>query len=201
MLLTMKETFEETYARVVATPEPEGWEIPEPGVIRAMRKPGTPHRFVHRSLVFVLSAFDRGRNVDAGWWVDLEPEVRFGPRMYVPDIACWRLTTMPAMPAKNPVEVCPDLVIEIRSPGTGRIDLVEKLPRYLRAGVGHVWIVEPVDRVIEVFTLSGDLPLRVGAFGAEDSVVVPPFDAPIAVSALWAPPEAPPAPPEAPPVP
>jgi Uma2 family endonuclease len=45
----------------------------------------------------------------------------------------------------------PDLLVEIRSPGTARYDRRIKLPRYARAGVREIWLVDPELRVVEQF--------------------------------------------------
>ncbi len=45
------------------------------------------------------SAFDRGRNGPGGLIILNEPELHFGKDILVPDIAGWRRTRMPQMPA------------------------------------------------------------------------------------------------------
>src|SRR5262249_26417946 len=45
----------------------------------------------------------------------------------------------------------PDLLIEIRSPGTARYDRRTKPPRYARAGVREVWLVDPELCLVEQF--------------------------------------------------
>jgi Uma2 family endonuclease len=47
----------------------------------------------------------------------------------------------------------PDLVVEVLSPGTRRIDRLEKTVEYARAGVREYWIVDPDGRTVEVFVL------------------------------------------------
>jgi Uma2 family endonuclease len=47
----------------------------------------------------------------------------------------------------------PDLVVEVLSPGTRRIDRLEKTAEYARAGVREYWIVDPDGRTVEVFIL------------------------------------------------
>jgi Uma2 family endonuclease len=45
----------------------------------------------------------------------------------------------------------PDLLVEIRSPGTARYDRRIKLPRYARAGVREIWLVDPEQCLVEQF--------------------------------------------------
>lgn len=54
----------------------------------------------------------------------------------------------------------PDLVIEILSPSTAKIDMVLKLNLYEKAGVKEYWLVHPTDHTVTVFKLGDD-----GIFG------------------------------------
>ena len=47
----------------------------------------------------------------------------------------------------------PDLIIEILSPSTARLDRVTKFHLYQRAGVREYWIVDPAGRTVQVYTL------------------------------------------------
>ena len=48
------------------------------------------------------------------------------------------------------IEGAADLVIEILSKSTKKLDLTEKLPKYLKAGVKEVWIIDPKSRTISI---------------------------------------------------
>lgn len=47
----------------------------------------------------------------------------------------------------------PDMIIEITSPSTAKIDKIFKFNHYEKAGVREYWIVEPDTKLINVFTL------------------------------------------------
>jgi Uma2 family endonuclease len=47
----------------------------------------------------------------------------------------------------------PDLIVEITSPSTARIDKVEKFNLYEKHGVKEYWIVEPEISLVTVFLL------------------------------------------------
>jgi Uma2 family endonuclease len=49
----------------------------------------------------------------------------------------------------------PDLLIEILSPTTSRRDRGIKATLYARFGVEHYWIVDPVDRTVDVYARAG----------------------------------------------
>lgn len=54
------------------------------------------------------------------------------------------------------IEGAPDLVIEILSPGTARLDKGSKRKIYARTGVKELWLVEPESKVVQVFDLAVD---------------------------------------------
>lgn len=57
----------------------------------------------------------------------------------------------------------PDLIIEILSPSTARMDMAVKFELYQRYGVAEYWIVHPKDQTILVFKL-----LESGLYGVPD---------------------------------
>jgi Uma2 family endonuclease len=181
-------SFEELYAEIAALPEGMTGEILEPGEIhRTMGRPGRKHRFSARRVLECLRAFD----IDVGgkgWWIEIEPEVRFGQRMLDPDLAGWRVERVPAMPEENPIDLLPDWTCEILSPSTARTDRKEKLPRYIREGVPWVWLVDPELMLVEVYR--GDehaLPTLALVASEEDRIALPPFDGEIDIASWWLP--------------
>lgn len=79
-------------------------------------------------------------------------------------------------PAKLDDKGCigaPDLIIEILSPATARMDMTIKFDLYQRFGVKEYWIVHPNDQTVLVFKL-----LETGLYGvperycAEDTIAV-----------------------------
>jgi Uma2 family endonuclease len=63
----------------------------------------------------------------------------------------------------------PDLVVEVLSPSTVRLDTETKLALYARSGVPHYWIVNPDDRVVIAYQLSGEKYERVGLHQGDDA--------------------------------
>jgi len=47
----------------------------------------------------------------------------------------------------------PDLIIEILSPGNSRIEMKDKFELYQEAGVLEYWVVSPIEKTIQVWTL------------------------------------------------
>lgn len=72
-----------------------------------------------------------------------------------PDLAFVRKEKQPR-PEAGSFEGVPDLVVEVLSPGTRRLDRTVKLAAYRDAGVPEVWFADPRPRTIQVLILSAD---------------------------------------------
>lgn len=63
----------------------------------------------------------------------------------------------------------PDLVIEILSPYTEKLDRTIKRDLYERYGVLEYWLVDPASKQIEILSLSGKEFSSIGIYGIKDS--------------------------------
>ena len=63
----------------------------------------------------------------------------------------------PDGPPKGFLEVAPELVVEIMSPSDTWQAVQEKLEEYLAIGVEQVWIVEPDNRSLSVYTATTEI--------------------------------------------
>lgn len=71
----------------------------------------------------------------------------------------------------------PDMMIEIISPSTARMDKIEKFNKYEQAGVQEYWIIEPHEKIVSVFTLQRNQRYgRPDLYTAGDMVKVSIFD-------------------------
>ena len=168
--------FDELYAEIRALPQGSRGEILVPGQLHIMMgRPGKRHRRAAQALYHALGAVDA--NVGGrGWWVEVEPEVRFGERLFDPDLAGWRIDGVPELPDENPIAIVPDWCCEVLSPTTAVDDIRTKLPHYIRAGVRHVWIVDPNAHLLQVFAPENEKPAIIATASDEVSVRLPPFD-------------------------
>ena len=77
------------------------------------------------------------------------------------------------------------------APGIGRTTSQKQTAalraRYARAGVLHVWLIDPELRTLETFTLEDRRWVLLNTDTEDDSINAPPFE-PVAIelSALWA---------------
>lgn len=74
-------------------------------------------------------------------------------------------------------EQAPDWVCEVVSPASARIDRVRKMPIYARERVGHLWLVDPLLRTLEVYRLEEQRWVVVGPYGGVETVRAEPFEA------------------------
>jgi Uma2 family endonuclease len=133
--------------------------------------------------------FKRGKNGPGGWMILDEPELHLGPEpdILVPNLAGWRRERMSAVPHAASISVAPDWVCEVVSPSTEAIDRAEKMPIYARESVGHLWLVDPLLKTLEVFRLDGDSYRMVHTWRGSAVVRAEPFDAiELDLSILWA---------------
>lgn len=152
------------------------------------RRPAPRHARARSSLGHRLGGpFDQGEGGPGGWWILDEPELHICSQVLVPDLAGWRRERMPRLPETAWFELVPDWVCEVLSPGTARIDRVEKLPIYARAEVTRVWLIDPILRTLEAFALRQGQWVLLGVREGADTISLPPFDAvSFDLSALWA---------------
>jgi Uma2 family endonuclease len=158
------------------------------GDLYAFPRPALPHARAASVLGAMLTGrFDQGRNGPGGWLILDEPELHFGNDVLVPDLAAWRRTRLPALPAEAYLTLAPDWVCEVLSASTEAIDRGEKLRIYAREGVAHAWLIDPSRQTLEVLELDrrGRWLERAALEGRAD-VRAAPFDAiALELGALW----------------
>jgi Uma2 family endonuclease len=177
------------YEQLLELPENVIGEILD-GQLYVQPRPATLHSQAASVLGEELGPpFKRGDGGPGGWIILDEPELRVGPRpdVLVPDLAGWRREHMPELPDAPHITLAPDWVCEVLSPSTRKLDRTKKLAIYRRERVAHVWIIDPLDRTLEIFRLIGDLYALAAAFSEEDERVrAEPFDAiALHLAALW----------------
>jgi Uma2 family endonuclease len=134
----------------------------------------------------LLSPFDRGRGGPGGWIILFKPELHLGEDVLVPDLAGWSKERMPQPPRTAAFSLAPDWLCEVLSPSTAVLDRALKLPVYARAGVRHVWLVDPELRTLEVFRLEGAHYTLLATHAGKALVRAEPFEAlELELAYLW----------------
>jgi Uma2 family endonuclease len=160
------------------------------GELFSSPRPASPHAFAASVIGSdLLGGFQRPPgNPDGrgGWWFLDEPELHFGADVLVPDIAAWRHERMPRVPNTGFFTLAPDWVCEVISPSTGRIDRGRKMPIYARAGVEHLWIVDPLLQTAECYHLENGRWVLLRTAAGDGAARLEPFDTlELALSRWW----------------
>jgi Uma2 family endonuclease len=185
-----------TYQDVLNAPENKVAEILD-GDLFLSPRPASRHTVASSRIGRVLGPFDDDPAGPGGWWILDGPELHFGEDVLVPDLAGWRRDRMPAIADVAFFTLSPDWVCEVLSPSTARIDRRRKLPIYARAGIPFAWLVDPVDRLVEVLQLRDGVWSIAGVRGDTEVARLDPFGAiEVALARLWGDPVAPASPPE-----
>lgn len=127
------------------------------GRIVPMSPAGGEHGVVEIKLGGRLDAFVTDH--DLGWVMGGEVGIyihRNPDRVRGADLAFISKKRLPE-PPKGFLEVAPELVVEVVSPGDRWQEVEEKLEEYFSIGVQWVWVVEPANRAVLVFHSSTEM--------------------------------------------
>jgi Uma2 family endonuclease len=99
-----------------------------------------------------VDAHDLGRVLAAetGFKLTSSPDT-----VRAPDIAFVRRERRPDPEPPGFLEIPPDLVVEVLSPGDGPGEVLAKVGDWLSAGTRLVWVVDPVRRRVRVYRADG----------------------------------------------
>ena len=143
------------------------------GVVRAMSPaPSWTHQIISSNLEFEIKSYLRSKKrcqvVYAPVDVFLSDDTVVQPDIIV--------VCDPQKIEKRGCVGAPDLVVEILSPATAKLDWNDKFKLYEAAGVREYWIVNPEEQFVHVFQLvDGKFQLN-GAYCAEDSLRIGIFE-------------------------
>ena len=95
---------------------------------------------------------------------------------------------MPVYPDEAVLHPSAGLDCEVALPSTSSFDRMKKMPIYMREQVGHVWLIEPVTRALDVFRREGDRWVLAGSYAGDQRVRAEPFEAvELELEVLWLP--------------
>ena len=163
------------------------------GELFTMPRPRPRHARGAGRLLRGLAPFDDDDGDPGGWVILMEPELRLGPAPDIidPDLAGWTQARFPqgafddAAPAY--ITVPPDWVCEVLSDSTEGLDRGRKMRIYRREGVGHVWLLDPRSKVLEIWRLEGRRWREVDTWEGDLRVRAEPFEAvELDLARLWA---------------
>jgi Uma2 family endonuclease len=85
---------------------------------------------------------------------------------FAPDVAFISKARQPNLPRRGFNPIPPDLAVEVISPSDLFSDVIKKVRAYLRYGTRLVWVVDPEEQIVMVYTPS--MTFTVGIEGALD---------------------------------
>jgi len=175
------------YADLEALPPHVVGEIID-GELIVSPRPAPRHAHASSRLGGVLDGpFYRGSGGPGGWIILDEPELHHQEDVLVPDLAGWRRERLPTLPHGAYFELAPDWICEVLSPSTETVDRARKMRIYAREAVQHVWLINPINRTLEVFRLSDGSWLLAATLHSEGAARIEPFEAiELDVTSLWA---------------
>lgn len=169
-----------TYEDLLKVPENMVAEIID-GELHATPRPASPHANAASGIASdVRGPFHRapdGPGQPGGWWILFEPELHLAKDVLVPDVAGWRRATMPVLANVAYFERAPDWACEVVSPTTAGTDRVRKMRIYARESVGHLWLVEPLAKTLEVYRLQTEQWVVASTHSGSERVRAEPFEA------------------------
>lgn len=99
-------------------------------------------------------AFFKRKDGPGGWWIMTEISVRYGEHQCPShDLAGWRKERVPRRP-EGIMNIIPDWVCEIVSPGHERKDLFHNFLLLQSSGITHYWVISPEDRTLIAYELA-----------------------------------------------
>ena len=177
-----------TYQDVLDAPPYKVAEVVD-GILHIFDRPASLHVLAGSTLGrYIGTPFHDGRGGSGDWWILKEPQFHMGEDIVVPDIAGWRRERMPVFPDAAYFTLAPDWVCEVLSPSTRKLDLGGKSAVYARAGVSHIWFVDPIARSLEARELRGAKWVEIATLHDEATVSLPPFEVvSFSLGNLWPP--------------
>ncbi len=141
------------------------------GVLYVSPAPRLIHQFVVGRLTYFLTVFGLEHQLGAVLPAPLDVLLPGVADPVQPDVVVLASDNLSDVEGAQYFKGIPELVIEVLSPRTRRLDLDVKLKAYEQAGVPEYWIVDPQQRTVLLFNQQGHRGFQeLGRFGGDDVV-------------------------------
>ncbi len=141
----------ETYEDYLRLPEDGNRYEVIRGILYVTAPPPYEHQTIVGELMLTLGSFVRERGLGKALTTPVRLPFGIGSPVQ-PDLIVLRTGNAPDREVKS-FEGVPDLVAEVLSRGTRRRDRTLKLEAYQDAGIPEYWLVDPDQRIVEVYVL------------------------------------------------
>lgn len=157
-----------TYQEYLDLPEDgKRYEILK-GRLEMAPAPSTRHQDISRNLEIILWDYVRKHNLGKVYYAPVD--VIFDQVNVVQPDLVYISREREEIIKEAGIFGAPDLIIEIQSPSTGHVDAKRKSDIYWRFGVKEYWIVEPMEKKVEVYLLKGGRYNLEGVYTEQDTV-------------------------------
>ncbi len=144
------------------------YEIIE-GVLYVANAPSIEHQFTVLKIAFHFELYNVERNL--GLVLTAPCEVHLSPitKPVQPDVLFIRAERQPPLGTQF-FEGAPDLIVEVISPSSIRLDRHIKFDAYEKTGVPEYWLADPKARLVEVYTLSNNEYALLGQYTGDEII-------------------------------
>lgn len=132
--------------------------------------PTPRHQIASANLMFALQSYSRQHGLGMVLAAPLDVQLEAETSIVQPDVIFIRQARTQDLIQEQSIQGAPDLIIEILSPSTARVDRAVKLQLYARHLVPEYWIVNPTDQTVEVYTLQAQGYLVAGIYTPEENI-------------------------------
>ncbi|MBI3361047.1 MAG: Uma2 family endonuclease [Chloroflexi bacterium] len=140
------------------------------GVLTMTNAPDPEHQFAVVQATYAFETVVRARQLGVVYTAPIEVHLPGIAKPVQPDVLFVAQARRDIVKEKF-IEGAPDLIVEVTSASTARLDRKVKLDAYERAGVREYWIVNPRTRFIEVYGLARGEYALLGEYGPGQRVV------------------------------
>ena len=164
-----------TYDAYMAEPEVSGRYDIVQGVRIFMAGASRRHQRIADSITQLLRTFERQAGLGISVSAPYDVLIRRSPKMQTrqPDVlfvSYARLTQSGPDSEEGPLEVAPELVVEVISSSETQRILGDKIADYITIGVDECWVVRPDAATVEVVALSPDGAQSLAVYGQGEVV-------------------------------
>ncbi len=159
-----------TYEDYCNFPEDERYEIID-GELIVVAAPLRVHQGTSRNISTPLDTFVKANQLGEMYYAPIDV-ILSNINVVQPDILFVSRERSHIL-ADEGIKGAPDLVIEVLSPSTARLDKVRKRELYARFGVKEYWQVDTDDLSVEVLTLAGADYDTAGVYGLGNMLISP----------------------------
>lgn len=142
------------------------------GVLYMTNAPDTQHQYAVVEILGEIRNVVKAGNLGVVYTAPIEVHLPGIAQPVQPDVLFVAQARREIVKAQF-IEGAPDLIVEVLSPSTTRLDRKVKFDAYERAGVCEYWVANPKLRSIEVYSLTGGEYALHGEYGPGERLTSP----------------------------